>query len=124
MDEYHCKVSCCRSSSRSHDLFVSPHNRNVLEQWQTAIGTKEEEFYVCDRHFQKKDLVIEKTLKDPPAVPILHLTDENIKLENDCCGFCLEETGNLIKIQKEPKDAFMDITGYEVNLKINLIKRK
>jgi hypothetical protein len=69
---------------------------------------------VCERHFSKNSLIVEKNLRES-AVPTLHLKEENFKLENDCCGFCLEDLNERHEIQHESKDIFMEITGYAVS---------
>lgn len=109
-----CEVKNCKNSSKVVDLFVSPRNQKLLKQWQKAISTTESEFFVCERHFTKTKIIIEKNIEET-AIPELHLTDDVFKLENDCCGLCLNVSNNLTEISKEASEMFKEISQFEVN---------
>lgn len=113
---FKCAVKNCSNSFKKCDLFASPHDERLNKQWQKAVDTNEFNFYVCENHFYKKDIFHEKTLKEA-AVPRLRLKEENFQLENNCCGFCLEDLDDPFEIQNEYKNHFMEITGYGVSSK-------
>lgn len=71
-----CAVKSCKFQSQ--DLFVPPEDER-LKKWQAAVGTSEQDFFVCKAHFTKKDLVVDL---DDEAIPMLHLSDEIFQLKN------------------------------------------
>ena len=118
MDVNKCCVKSCKVNPALHDLYLVPEEPNVLKRWQEALLTTETDFYVCDHHFEKK--YFEKNLTDD-AVPALFLSDEIIKLENDCCGLCLKVTDDKFKISSDLGELFKEISGYEVRVKQKLV---
>lgn len=108
-----CEVKNCSSSSDSKDLFTSPQDEKLLKLWQNAVGTESVEFYVCQRHFAKRDLLIETNILYG-AIPALNLPNQNIKLENNCCGVCLEDLDVGQLVSPEYRDLFKEISDYEV----------
>lgn len=113
MDLYDkCEVKNCANTSILKDLF-SPGQ--LLKEWQRAVGTDKEEFFVCEKHFMKKDVIVEKNLIDE-AIPRLHLngSNESMKLENYCCGVCLEDVTENIAISLDCIKMFKEISGFEV----------
>lgn len=112
--ENKCVVESCVKSCEI-DLFVSPQDPVLLKKWQKSVHTRKRDFFVCAEHFSKKDIVIDKNLEEN-AVPLLHLSDDAIKLENECCGACLEDLDEMLDMTLEMKNTFLEITTYEVIL--------
>lgn len=117
--DFRCEVKNCCKSSILGDLFMSPQEPNLLKQWQKTIGTNKSDFFVCERHFNKEEIIFEKNLKDT-AVPKLHLTGESFKLENNCCGLCLNDLDEPHEISRESRDYFIEISGCEVSERSSL----
>lgn len=115
--ENKCIVRSC--GANDVDLFISPQDLPMLKKWQAAVLTQSEEFFVCEKHFAPKDLVLDKTLEDE-AVPILHLTKERYELEDDCCGICLDELDERLELDRELQTIFMEITKFEVKMKLKI----
>lgn len=106
-----CAVKSCKS--KSNELFVSPEDPVKLRKWREAVGTHEAEFYVCEIHFTKGDLIVEKNLEDD-AVPKLYLNVINY-WKPDCCGICLEKlrtTEIVYAMTPLFNETFEELTGY------------
>lgn len=120
MESNKCIVKSCRVNLVLHDLYMAPEDPVMLKNWQEVLITTDSAFYVCSKHFSQKDF--EKNLAED-AIPALYLSDEVIKLENDCCGLCLKETEDKFKISSDLGELgdlgeiFREISGYEVNLR-------
>lgn len=111
-----CCIKSCKKSSLEKDLFTAPKDPELLKKWQKAVGIKENEtdFCVCENHFLSEHKFTTTILNDD-AVPTLHLTKEDeIKLQGNCCGICLEKS--LERSNLECRTLFKDITGYNVNI--------
>lgn len=112
--EHKCEVKNCTKKRNNYELFTSPRNEMVARKWRKAVGTNKHTFFVCEYHFNKNDVVVKKNLKTL-AVPELNLDDDGIKIENNCCGLCLEDYEEYHEIQTEYKEIFSEITGYGVS---------
>lgn len=67
---------------------------------------------MCESHFVKKDVIIEKNLEDH-AVPILNLSDKAIKLKSRCCGVCLEEVIQDQILSRKHRETFREISEFQ-----------
>lgn len=115
--EVKCFIKNCKNKSEEKFLFHAPTNKIMLTKWQNALDTKESKFYVCDYHFKSSDLkiIVNKELK-VDAVPMLFLDDDDdeIKVENDCCGVCLKTSNGYFNVTPEMKSDFKELSGYDM----------
>lgn len=85
-----CVVKSCRS--QTSELFCAPDNKDKLKKWKMTIGTSENEFLICERHFAKENVIIEKSLTSN-AFPSLLLKPSDYRKEFSC-GSCLKKFEN------------------------------
>lgn len=82
-----CVVKSCRS--QTSELFCAPDQKDKLKKWKMTIGTNENEFLICEKHFAKENVIIEKSLTTN-AFPSLLLKPSDYRKEFSC-GSCLKQ---------------------------------
>lgn len=108
-----CIVTSCRSNNC--ELFCAPDDKNKLKKWQMTVGTKESEFLICERHFQKEFIITEKSLASN-AFPSLFLKSQDFHKDSTCQS-CLKQLSNN-EDRKLTGQSFVDIfkkLGFEVS---------
>lgn len=86
-----CVVKSCRS--QTSELFCAPDQKDKLKKWKMTIGTCDSDsFLICERHFTKEHVIIEKSLT-ANAFPTLLLKPSDYRKEFSC-GSCLKQFEN------------------------------
>ena len=82
-NKYKCAATNCQS--KNNKLFRCPESRNQLKKWKSILGVLENEFYVCELHFDANFISYEKVL-NYEAVPTIFINDKI--LINQYCACC------------------------------------
>lgn len=78
-----CAVKSCQS--RNQKLFQCPKTTNQLKKWKSMLETSQNEFFVCELHFDANFISYEKVLNNE-AIPTIFINERLVG--NQFCACC------------------------------------
>jgi len=114
-----CVVPHCKPGAE-RELFHPPADKIELYKWKQILKVQEDEFFVCDLHFEAKHIEHEKNLTQNAYPSVLLSSNE---FTNEACCCCLERfTEQTIgrKVDDKIKEIFKQHFEFEVTFQLIL----